>query len=252
MHPARGGGSLRAALAAPGGDLWAALNLVSLPPHNGPWPAPTRVCTPMPRRGSALGERGLGLRGRHQARSSQAGVSRREPLRSHERPGLTDPHPPPKGCPSLKFKMPTISLISFPAEQCCPRPSQLQALSPALRACPAPPPAPPPARAQRSAAPKPSVGPGRHLRALRGSGRRRRRLPLAFQSRLLLPPPPTLAPRGLRQACHLPQLRDAPRAVLLMKHGLLVMRTFKHYIKTFEMKALSCFSFLGTIKRYEM
>ena len=33
-----------------------------------------------------------------------------------------------------------------------------------------------------------------------------------------LPPPPALAPRPLRDACHLSQLHGAPRASLLMKH----------------------------------
>ncbi|XP_030191327.1 basic proline-rich protein-like [Lynx canadensis] len=49
----------------------------------------------VPRLGRAAGERGRGLRGGHQACRSQAGVSRGEPLRSHERPGPTDPRPPP-------------------------------------------------------------------------------------------------------------------------------------------------------------
>ncbi|XP_065775304.1 collagen alpha-1(I) chain-like [Muntiacus reevesi] len=77
----------------------------------------------------------------------------------------------------------------------------------ASRCAPAPRPRqlPRPRAARRSAAPEPSVGPGRHLRAPPPP-------PSPRRNPRHLPPPPALAPRPLRDACHLSQLHGVPRA----------------------------------------
>ena len=166
---------------------------MSLPPHGRPSPAPRRICTPVPRPGRAPGEPALALRGHHQGAAANWGLSRGAPRlpRTSQTHGLPSA---PQHCPGLKLKLPTIRLIFFPLS----RAALLQAHCRygALRSAPAPRPRqlPRPRAAWRSAAPEPSVGPGRHLRAPRGSGRRRL-LPLRFRNPLLLPPPRPRSPR---------------------------------------------------------
>lgn len=211
------------------------MNLASPPPHSRPSPAPTRVCTPAPRLGRAARQRGRGLRGGQQAGRSQVGeggLSRGDPSPRRNVPDSRTPVRP-KCWPGLKFKMPTISLAHPPT----PRGAALRSSKSTASAGPrAPRPRP---------RPRPRA-PGAALLASLAWGQG------ATYGRRAAPGAAAPAPRPPRQACHLPQLRDASRAGLLRTRGPLLRRTFTRCIKTFQRKALSCLGFLGTIQRYEM
>lgn len=150
---------------------------------------------------------------------SQIGVSPGQTLGSHGHPRLKDPHRP-QYCSGLKLTTPTISWRFFAL--CRAALVQVHRQCEASRWAPAPRPRqlPRPRAARRSAASEPSVGPGRHLRALRAPGAAAATLSPEEPA----PPPAAARARPAPAPRRLPLITITPRSPCQFAYETLIAR----------------------------